>query len=436
MSQIMLVCPNCRYESPASHFQRLDNSLIKCRRCRGSFADPDAYRNEISYADTDSDKLISRFPFEISGLNATVKVPEEYLAYVSGAGEQPKVFHSGTHHIKGEASRLQVYYICLNPCIVWGSAGTDGFGAYGTAQLSLTAAYVKNGIGAELHSLYALENRLKTLLCNHLSSYLKDRLRQHSAAMLTQPAGYDGALGTIEDGVRLMRIYPQGYIDANHAVSMVHYAADYSEASKDQEKQINIKAPVTIEKLPERPYVVAKGNEEVFLQGLNRYERHKSGEQIEPEKLKGIKQLIRYTAKEFAFPHGWGIYRQTCNIPGLYSANGTVSFYVDSTYKMGTLVAKSGGFERFAEQFFNDVLRKELAEKLKPLLNHLSAKQDFDANRIRSSLSALSVALTEALNGENLSNGQNAFARYGLRVSRLDILDIHFNSIGDEYVQQ
>ena len=97
---------------------------------------------------------------------------------------------------------------------------------------------------------------------------------------------------------------------------------------------------------------------------------------------------------------------------------------------MGTLVAQSGDFDRFSEQFFNDVLRKELAEKLKPLISRLSSRQGFDVSKINSTLSALSVDLVDALNGEGNTAGQNVFMRYGLRVSRLDILDISFNTYG------
>ena len=101
MPKIMLTCPNCRYEAPAYSFVRLENNMLKCRRCRGSFDDPEAYKREISYADTDSTRVVNHFPFELSGLVSEIHVPDGYLAYVVGTSEQRGLLRSGTHKIAG-----------------------------------------------------------------------------------------------------------------------------------------------------------------------------------------------------------------------------------------------------------------------------------------------------------------------------------------------
>lgn len=404
--------------------------MLKCRRCRGSFDDPEAYKREISYADTDSSRVVNHFPFELSGLVSEIHVPDGYLAYVVGTSEQRGLLRSGTHRIEGVHSNLQVYYVCLNPRVIWGSTGINEFGVYGTAQLALTEKYVQDRSIQDSNFLYTLEDDLRKLLRDYMSAYVKKRLKQVGAAVLIQQNGYDGAYGILTDGVRLVRVFPQGYRNAGISSNTIASAIDYYDTQDVPVIQERIKPPITIEKLPIRPYTISKNSEEVFLYSAGKYERHKAGEQIDTKTLSGIKQLIKFTSKEFDFPYGWGIYRQTCALGGTYSANGTVSFYVDSTYKIGTLVAQSGGFDRFSEQFFNDVLRKELAEKLKPLISRLSSRQGFDVSRINSSLSALSVDLVDALNGEGNTAGQNVFTRYGLRVSRLDILDISFSSYG------
>ncbi len=430
MPQIMLTCPNCRYEAPAYSYARLDNNMLKCRRCRGSFVDPEAYKREISYSDTDSSRVVNHFPFELNGLVSEIHVPDGYLAYVVGTSEQRGLLRSGIHKIESAYSNIQVYYICLNPRVIWGSTGINEFGVYGTAQLALTEEYVQDRLIKDSNFLYTLEDDIKKLLCDHMSAYVKKRMKQVGAAVLIQQSGYDGAYGILTNGVRLLQVYPQGYRNAGLSSNTIASAMDYYDTPDVPIMPERIKSPVTIEKIPIRPYTIAKGCEEVFLYSANRYERHKAGEQIDIKLLSGIKQLIKFTSKEFDFPYGWGIYKQTCALGGTYSANGTISFYVDSTYKMGTLVAQSGDFDRFSEQFFNDVLRKELAEKLKPLISRLSSRQGFDVSKINSSLSALSVDLVDALNGEGNTAGQNVFMRYGLRVSRLDILDICFNSYG------
>ena len=142
----MLTCPNCRYECPSHSFIRLADSKLKCRRCRGEFDDPDAYRPNVSYADTDSDKMVSRFPYSLSGQNAVIRVPDGYLAYVIGASEGGMLLTSGNCEIKDEPTWIQVYYICLNPRLPWGSRGLKKFGAYGTAQLSISEDFVKNSM--------------------------------------------------------------------------------------------------------------------------------------------------------------------------------------------------------------------------------------------------------------------------------------------------
>jgi hypothetical protein len=363
-------------------------------------------------------------------LVSEIHVPDGYLAYVVGTSEQRGLLRSGIHKIESAYSNIQVYYICLNPRVIWGSTGINEFGVYGTAQLALTEEYVQDRLIKDSNFLYTLEDDIKKLLCDHMSAYVKKRMKQVGAAVLIQQSGYDGAYGILTNGVRLLQVYPQGYRNAGLSSNTIASAMDYYDTPDVPIMPERIKSPVTIEKIPIRPYTIAKGCEEVFLYSANRYERHKAGEQIDIKLLSGIKQLIKFTSKEFDFPYGWGIYKQTCALGGTYSANGTISFYVDSTYKMGTLVAQSGDFDRFSEQFFNDVLRKELAEKLKPLISRLSSRQGFDVSKINSSLSALSVDLVDALNGEGNTAGQNVFMRYGLRVSRLDILDICFNSYG------
>ncbi len=428
MAKFSLTCPNCLYEAPAQFFDIQPGNKLKCRRCRGSFDDPDAYRRDATYADCDFDAPVTEFPYALDGSNAFIRVREGYLAYLTGSDGRESLLESGLAHISDCAGNLNLYYICLNPVVVWGSVGIKDFGVHGTAQLSLSREFVRAGCLSDHNFVLTLEGQLKTLVCRHLTDYINNELKINSAQLLTQPGGYMAALGVLQDGVRLTRVNPQGYRNANSGAETIASFEHGARLPDTEDTAPEHEAPI-IKLSAGKAYDVGKGDEDVFFFKNPRTPpaRHKAGEHISDDMLSGVEYILRFKSKHFEFPFGWGLYTQQSATSGSYCANGTVSFYVDSTEKVGDLVIRAGDYDKFVEQFFNDVLRKEFAYQLRELVNRYCARKGFDPANIASSLSALSVDLFEALNGEGFSQSrQNAFFRYGLRVSRLDILKLCF----------
>ena len=164
----------------------------------------------------------------------------------------------------------------------------------------------------------------------------------------------------------------------------------------------------------------------MLIRKNTRPERHKARERIDANTLNGAEKLVRYLKKEFDFPYGWGIYDQPRPISGYYSAQGTISFFVDSTERLSLLLAKTRSWQEFEDQFFINVIKKELSSTLRDILNARIGRPGFDEQRIGDYLSTMSVEMTNLLNGEGSSAREPAFRMHGLRVKQADILSICF----------
>ena len=65
-------------------FDNIDNGKLKCRRCRNTADDPNAYGAESTYADCDSRRVVTRFPFALDGRDAVIQVRQGYMALAVG----------------------------------------------------------------------------------------------------------------------------------------------------------------------------------------------------------------------------------------------------------------------------------------------------------------------------------------------------------------
>lgn len=419
-------CPNCFYDAPLYMFANVEHNMLRCRRCRSKFEDPNAFGAETTYADCDFNRVVTRYPFALDGRNAIIRVRPGYRALVQGHDGTTMWLSAEKYHITHITSGFQLYYVCLNPRISWGVKDVEDFGAYGVAHLSISPERVE-AFCSEDGRIQMFETHLRELVVERLTAHVQRFADAHNTALLKHADGFMSALGLLEEGVSLVKLEPRGYRDSGGATGVypTHSGQDAS-YEREEEREISVPRPLDGVKMPTKAYTVKNGVEEVFISGNGKTERHKAGELIELSALKGVEKLMRFSSKEFEFAHGWGLYNQLCGAYGYYSAQGTVSFYIDSTERMALLAAKTASWDDFVEQFFNNVLKKEVASALKTLMDACAAQADFDPEQISGRLSAMSVDLTNLLNGETERSNKPVFRQYGLRVNSIDILGAHF----------
>ena len=419
------ICPHCLFKAPITQFDNIDADEMKCRRCRSYFKDPNAFSMGTTYADCDSVKTVTRFPFSLNGENALIRVRDGYLALLVGSGGQRLWLDRQDCRVTDVPGYFQVFYFCLSPVVTWGTTSESGFGAYGRARLNLSPDYIKAFCGMD-GQVMELENYLKRIVGRRITEYVEDQLSRQNIRLLERRDGYLNLVGVLENGVNLTWIDPVGYMGENGRGTFISYAAAAPKQAEPAKVYTEEKASVEILKPGRSSYVIKDRVEEVFISGASNATRHKSGERVDDSLLKGVSKIIRFRTKEFSFPYGWGIYNQTSGASGFYSAQGTISFYIDSTALLSRLLAKTKSWQEFEDHFFMDVFRKEISAALRDVLNARAIRHSYRQDRIGASLSAMSLELTDYLNGEGSSEHEPVFRPYGLRVKRADILDINF----------
>lgn len=426
-----ITCRNCLYEAPMCMFERKEHGRIKCRRCRGDF--DISYERNATYADCDSNKPITCFPFKLNGNNSKVYVRNGYAAFVLGHDGKISWLKDAENEISYMMDGFRLYYVCLAPQITWGTVNLPRFGAYGIAHLVLESKYVESCLNG-INDIRGFEKKLKTLVSNHITDYALQLVQQHDIALLRTNDGYEGALGLLkkdkdDNGFSLTKIELMGYHDGDNVEGT--FNVRFQSFCKDEEESFFIPKtlPVTIAKPQQSMYTIEKGIEEVFV--LNKKMAvHKAGEIIDDKKLKGVTHVLRFSTKVFEFCNGWGIYNQMFEDSVHYSAHGTISFLIDDTKLLSSYLIDKTTWAEFAESLFSDVLKNAMSAKLKDALKARASRKDFSVNRIDKELSALSTDVKERLNEETTPHVDPAFARYGLRVSTVEIINITFTSSG------
>lgn len=420
-----LICPLCRYETALSRFRSLENARLKCPCCRSSFADPHTFGAKMTYADCDSLQPVTRFPFALNGTAAAIHVDEKHMALVVGMDGRQFWLDGQDVIINDMPSGFQLYYVCLTPWISWGTNLPNGMGAYGRAQLSLRPDVIRTQFGTQ-DALSGLTEHLRTLLCEHATAFVKQQTAARNLPLLEQKSGYEGMLGSLADGVSVIRTDALGYRSAN-GYSRAFPPQLLQDDDADTANHLS-HAPVLFLQPAKKPYTIKPGIEDVFCTSHGKFYRHKAGEEITPEALEDLHRVFRFSAKEFTFPNGWGLYNLSGVGTGYCSAHGTISFYVDSTEKLCALLARTKSWDEFVENFFTNVLRQTLVSSLPALIQSRIPQTDIVPERIGVHLSSLSIALTDVLNGEGREHTRPAFRDNGLRVSRIDILHLDFYS--------
>ena len=361
-------CPYCMFEAPLSLFENVGGGELKCRRCRSRFEDPNAFSADTAYADCDSLRPVTRFPFSLKGKRAVIRVRDGYLAFLPGPGGQNLWIDGPEYTAEDLPAGSRVYYVCLTPRVTWGAGGAQEFGAYGSAQLTLTKAFVRSFCGQE-GRLQALEDHLKKAVSGRVADFIRLETARQNTGMLEQRDGYLSTLGQIEEGVRLTRIDPLGF---RNSAGKTGTFLSFLEGAGPEEEEAAVppyKPPAELLKTPRSAYTVKTGTEDVLIRGMSRGERHKAGDVITLDTLRGAGRLIRFRSKTFELPFGWGIFNQTCQWPGYYAAQGTISFYIDSTEQMSLLLNKTKNWQEFEEQFYTNIFRKELSAALRDILD-------------------------------------------------------------------
>ena len=421
-------CPLCLYEAPLSMFENVDGTTLKCRRCRSRFEDPNIFSPDITYADCDSKKAVYRFPFNMNGSDAVIRVRSGYVALLVGHNGQKRWLKDYENHITDMPEGFQLYYVCLKPQVRWGTQGNCGFGAYGMAQLSLKPDYPEEFCRTHDHIL-TMENHLKSLVDRCVTQYVQRRMEENNPGILEQRDGYLNVLGMLEEGVTITGIHPFGFRNAGGGTGLFQTFMTVLEPKREEESTQLFRPPVEELRIPQEPYTIRTGIEDVMIHGPSRTERHKADETIRPEMLKGVSRIYRYRTREFEFPYGWGISNQACSAYGFFSAHGTLSFYIDSTDKMSQLLNRTDGWHDFEEQLFFNVIKQEMSAEIGKLLNEYIGEKKAGPENIRDYLSAMSVSLTSRLNGADNGGKEPVFSPFGLRVKRADILNIALYSI-------
>lgn len=419
------VCPHCMYVAPLSMFENKGNGEMGCKRCRSTFKDPDAYESDVAYADCDMIRPVTRFPFSLNEKSTVIHVREGYLAFLLGPGGQQQWIEERDRRFVDLTDSFQLYYICLTPRVSWGVSEVKAFGAYGSAQLSLSKEYVMHFCSAQGQVL-ALEGYLRDLVNRYMTAFINLEVNRQHQGLLEKRDAYLSVMGDLEEGCSLIRIDPMGYRNASGKTGSFPTFIFQEEQKEASDAPHRYKPPVEIISQPKTAHTVKNGVEEVLCHNFSRFQRHKAGDLLDAGVLRGVDKLLRYQSKEFEYPCGWGIYNQPLSNLGFYSAQGTITFYIDSTESFSRLLYKAKNWRDFEEQFFSNVLKRELQEALRDVLSALAAQQYFQPEKIGDYLSVLSVDVTNRLNGESAEAKEPAFRRYGLRVKQTDIFSIHF----------
>ena len=418
------VCPHCNYEASISLFDRVGNNMVRCKRCRSEVDDPNAFSPDINYVDCNSHSLLYLFPYQVEGKETVVFVRNGYLALVISTDRKLIWLTEKTNHIPEAIHILHIYFVCLSPRVIWGTKGTKEFGCYGTAQISLTEKYVRDYCKTE-DLLKKMEKELKDKIGLFMAEYIENEVARNNTLLLEHKAGYNNALGPVCAGVTIKEIDPIGYRHANGQTHSIVQRLNPVAGNDDVQKK---KDPVSVIKLPLTQYTVRKNDEDVFFWKTLKCDRYKAGEEIRPEKLRGVCKGYHFHSKEFDFSNGWGIYNISCSNGGFFSAHGTISFYVDSTAQLGALLYKIKDWNTFEEQFFSSILKKEIASTLKSILDHKIEQGRLDSKTISKQLNAMSFELANRLNAEDSQTRDPPFRTYGLRVKQVDILNIDLYS--------
>ena len=425
MSANTITCPHCLYEAPSSYFEIANSGELKCRRCRSSFRDPDPFHAGVDYADCAGSRAVTHFPYSLNGSRSEIHVRKGCLALLICNDGSRLWLTAPRNPVTNLDTGFQLYYISLNPTVLWGTDKNLAFSVHGRAQLSLTPEFVQTFCSVDGGHMN-LENYLKRLVNAQLTRYVSRALTNHKADVLERRDEYLSAAGTLEDGVTLVRIEPLGFCASGRSGSFPAVSARPASPVAEDAPPPENRQPVETFK-PKNSYVIKDGTEEVFYFGPDRIERHKAGEKIDTEKVRGAKQLLRYEAKTFDLSCGWGVYNQTCLSGSYYSANGTASFYIDNTQNITKWFCEDGNCKywyQFEDKFFGNVFKQEVSEALKSILGHYAAMRDFDPQNMSRYLSAMSVELLKALNGESTEAGSHVIRDFGLRVKRIDVLDL------------
>ncbi len=420
-------CPHCRRPAPLTEFRNMGSGMLRCRSCRSDFPDPNAYRREISYADCDSLKPVTRFPYSLSGKNVRIHVPQDYMALlVSNTGGRLWL-EAEDNVVDDQPEGFQLFYVCLKPQVQWGTRSLKEFGAYGTAKLSVSREYIRRFCGPD-GSLSGLDHRLKSLVDMHITSCVQKEIEHGNIAYLEHRSGYSGMPGFLTEGVHLISIDPKGFRNAD-GIGTFPRLQSGSRAEDSLSSPLPPKTRIELLQPSRKQYTVRNGTEELFIRKDMRTQRHKAGEIIDPKSLADVARVLRFHVKEFSLPYGWGLFNLTGTLSGYFSSYGTVSFYIDSTELLSQLLRKTHSWEEFEEHFFDDVFRKELSYALKDVVGQYTGTRHIAPEGITGQLSAMSLELTALLNGEDASGRTPAFRQYGLRVDRIDILQIDFYTV-------
>lgn len=428
MQTSKLTCPHCRYEDRPDIFENVGKGEMRCRRCRSKFTDPDAYDASVSYADCDSTRPVTRFPFDLDKESAVIRVRDGYIALLTGNGGVHRWIEEHICPISSVPDGFQLYYVCLSPRITWGASIPGKFGAYGVANLSLTAEYIKHFCEEEGRIL-SLEEHLKDTVNRYITETIRQAIDRKGASFPENRDFYRILSGSPENGISLSRVEPKGYRNAQGKVGSFPFYAVLTPAEEESENLPVYKYPAEIVNPSNTSYTVRAETEEVFRRGTSQLERHKAGENICPEALRGVSKLVRFKSKEFEYPFGWGIYNQPRESAGYFSAHGTVSFYIDSTERFASILFDAESWKEFFDQFFTNVLKNVLADALREIISERTCRQDFVPEKMNDYLSAMSVELTDSLNGESQNSKTPLFRQYGLRVKQTDIYNIDFYAV-------
>ena len=420
-----LTCPYCTFHAPLSFFESVSGGKLRCRRCRTLFQPPDAYSPDIAYADCDSLEPVTRYPFSLNRNECVIHVRDGYMAFLATTDGKRMWLDGGDSRFTGSDFRL--YYICLSPRVSWGCS-VKGFGAYGHARLSLSREYVMD-FCEKNENAAALKDHLEEILNAYMAECIETWMRQKSAVLLESRDFYLQIAGVPEKGTGIIQVDPIGFRSVNGKIGSFPSYHFFSQEIEQAEMPVQLpvyKSPCEVIDSPRPPYTIPQGVEEVFCSKQDRMKRYKAGEKVDETLLRDVARVVRFEAKEFEFPFGWGIYNQPMIGSGFYAAHGTISFYIDSTALFSQLLTKTKNWGDFEKQFFSNVLKKELAAALQEVMSTRVGMQSFRAERINEYLSAMSIDLTNTLNGEGAAPKEPAFRRYGLRVKQTDIFGVHF----------
>ncbi len=421
------LCPLCGYAGASGSFVRRGGGRLSCCRCRQEFADPGAGGARMMYADCDSTRPCTRFPFAVETERVCVKAGESYVAIVWASDGQSSTVMPGKSRIFNRSEALGIDYICLKPHVIWG-CGNDSFGAHGTAVLNLSSKYALTRFAGESARFEQLEAELESLLREHMKAFIVRQCSLGNAALLTQAGGYSQAAGALCEGVTLERVIPYGYRDAQGRKGRIASAEFLSRApERPSSPRVEIPSPLVRLALPADDYTVRENRELVVLIGSESL-RHKTGEVLRAGQLTKAEALIEFARKDFTFPFGWGLSGLNSESFGTFSANGDIAFYIDNTAVFARLFSRFHSFGEFCDSLYTSALKSAMAQALQCSVRKYSTLKGFHPEKLKVYLSELSIDLMKRLNGEASDEYEPAFRRLGLRVKSLDIDAMRFES--------